>query len=1027
MEGSSPIRSSLAGTLAILVLCAALLVIPQNAGATHLTSPFTEHPSGLAISLVNISQSELPSFPSLSPGSRPSPVGLSSGNANLQLPLNNWLHDPDNGFTGDQSDPISCGGSITVTGNFYGYDSGGNIRPLSWATAWIFDVDYEYNVGAGTYLPTPKGTASALLDDAGYMSSGPFCNRDGTSGQNRKDIVVVVIPWSSAAEVTRFWMFILQPWAFTRYAYSAWTSQYDNVADGTFNIGRKIVPVDTRVDDAFRAYGVWSGVLAGWNLISNKVTPSYSNVPQVEVHYLAPICYGDPFNPYATCPGEPFPHYMVSGSKCAWTHTSGDPPLASDCAAHWNDFAWQIHIDGRVSARNPFVVNHLYAHYVMQRYFGGSYPSNGLTPAESSRFAGDFDENGACSGSAPSYQLYCNLRLTTDYANYDSTHAKGIAWAEGFADAFALRALATRPGGSETSVFSFQRATGEVWSYDFEPRRTSNAESKEQTTAAALRDIDDTAVDGWDSYAGGFDRIWKAFTRSYTSSIRGFWDNWIGQFHSAHGQVEGARDALYQNDLITSRALSLTATLASFPMRISLTWAFTGTNFWKYDVHRSTIPGFIPGASTLIATLFSSSSTTYSVTSFNCETTYYFEVLAFNTAAWPAHSNPASLTTGSCSGGGGGSPFVAPWNGSGYQIDNNILPLSDVFDRSSLDVWDYYRLHAPLLPKRESYSLKLMEFEDERSSLDLVSLFAVDHVEGVRVGVDPDNGQVFTYAEPTAPRSAVDNYGRDTLAQLIAWDGAIYEGWRGDFVELDFGRVTNADARLIITADACPPACPKTRIFIQVWDGSTWQPADTMHHRLNFAEDVIDISRFVPNRGLRVRLVGASHFALEAVGLDASRQSGVTIQQAPLQSAVHNARGDVARLLANRDGTYATLIPVEEILMSFSIPEQRGEVRSFVLVSYGHYVHKYQPYQGEDVSIHERNASFESVIPSAPLGQYWDIEIAELTWDFGDGSAPATGRIAAHVYAGAGEYVVTVRATYTDGHVRLYERRILVP
>jgi len=178
----------------MLVLSAALLVIPQDAGATHLISTFTEHPSGLAISLVNISQSELPSFPSLSSGSRPSPVGLSSGNANIQLPLNNWLHDPDNGFTGDQSDPVSCGGSVTVTGNFYGYDSGGNIRPLSWATVWIFDVDYEYNVGAGAYLPTPKGTAAALLDDVGHLSSGPFCNRDGTSGQNRKDIVVVVIP-----------------------------------------------------------------------------------------------------------------------------------------------------------------------------------------------------------------------------------------------------------------------------------------------------------------------------------------------------------------------------------------------------------------------------------------------------------------------------------------------------------------------------------------------------------------------------------------------------------------------------------------------------------------------------------------------------------------------------------------------------------------------------------------------------------------------------------------------------------------
>lgn len=911
-----------------------------------------------------------------------------------------------------------------VEADFYGRDGSDTVRPLSFATAWVWDVDYDIQANT-PFLSRFYG--AFLIDSAGHLRTGSLCNQDASSepSSGTADIAIAVLPVSSAARVIRYYSTAI--WdlsAFVPKLYTAWTPQVNNIPDGTANLGKWFVPQNTNVRFAFSIYSVWSGVLAGWDLVANRVTPGYIP-PAVELHYPRPLYSG------GDVPNkEPFSHYHAMGAKCGWTKPDDpndpfDRPNIADCP-NWHNFHWQIHIDSIAAAKNVFVINHLYGHYVMQRYYNGAYPSNGATEDASSRFAGDFDENADCVAAVPSYQLYCDRRRTFDFASYDTTHSRGIAWAEGFADAFALRALASRPGGSETSIFSFQRATGEAWSYDFEPWRTGNTESKEQTTGAAVRDIDDTAGDGWDSYSGGFDRIWKAFTRSYTSSIRGFWDNWIGQFHLDHGQVEGARDALYQNDLITSRALSLTATLASFPMRISLSWAFTGTNFWKYEVHSSTIPGFMPGASTLIATLFSSSSTTYSVTSFSCETTYYFEVLAFNTAGWSAHSNPASVTTGSCSGGGGGSPFVAPWNGTGYQIDNNILPLSDVFDRPSLDVWDYYRLQAQLLPKRGGYSLKLMEFEDERSSLDLVSLFTADHDGGVRVGVDPDNGRVFTYAMPTAPRSAMDNYGRDTLAQLIAWDGAIYEGWRGDFVELDFGRVTNADARLIITADACPPACPKTRIFIQVWDGSTWQPADTMHHRLNFAEDVIDISPFVPNRGLRVRLVGASHFALEAVGLDASRQSAVTIQQAPLVSAVHNSGRDVAGLLANRDGTYASLVPVEEILMTFAIPEERGEVRSFVLVSYGHYVHKYQPYQGEDILIQGRNASFESVIPSAPLGQYWDFEIAELSWNFGDGTAATTGWTATHVYARAGEYVVTIRATYTDGHVRFYERRITV-
>lgn len=379
---------------------------------------------------------------------------------------------------------------------------------------------------------------------------------------------------------------------------------------------------------------------------------------------------------------------------------------------------------------------------------------------------------------------------------------------------------------------------------------------------------------------------------------------------------------------------------------------------------------------------------------------------------------------GSGGGGGGGSPFVAAWNGAAYENDNNILPLSEVFTRTALDVPDHYRLRTAVVPKDGTYSLKLVEFEEERSYVDSVGLWAVDHDPDTKVGVHPQTGELITYETGEPPASAMDNYGRDVLAPLLKWDGTFYQGWRGDFIELNFGRVPQDDARLVIVADSSHKI--KTRIFVLVWDGTTWEVADTMHHRINFAEDVIDLSRFVPTGSdLRVRLLGASRFAVEQISLDTSPPRRVTVQAATLINAVHSSGRDVTDALAVRDGIYGTLVPGEEISLAFGIPSFGDEGRSLIFVSYGHYRHKYQPLQGTDVSIRGLDVFFEAVIPQAPPGQYWDVEVSELLWNFGDGSTPVTGLRLPHTYNRSGEYTVTIRVSYSDGTSRL-DRRVII-
>lgn len=417
----------------------------------------------------------------------------------------------------------------------------------------------------------------------------------------------------------------------------------------------------------------------------------------------------------------------------------------------------------------------------------------------------------------------------------------------------------------------------------------------------------------------------------------------------------------------------------------------------------------------------------YNVNDYGKAGNYYLDGHAnFGDGLYELSISLSTISCGSGGGGGGGSPFVAPWNGTDYQVDNNILPLSEVFDREEADVVDYYRLQAPLVEKYGVYPLKLMEFEEEHSYLNSVGLLAVDHDPDVSVGVHSQTGEVLTFEPPEAPGSAFDNYGRDVLSALMAWDGDYHEGWRGDYVEVDFGVVPQDSARLVVVADNCNP-CIKTRIYVRVWNGTDWELADTMHHRLNFAADVIDMSNYTPSSHLRIRLVGASRFALEQVALDTSPPKPVVVQEAGLLGAVHSSEEDVTAGLSWRDAWYAEMQPGESIHLSFSVPAPSNPdlARSFVLVGYGHYVHRYQPLQGTEVVIDGLSIAMEAIVPTAPVGKYWETEIAGLDWNLGDGTA-ASGTEITHTYTAPGSYRVAIQVHYTDGGVKSYERVILL-
>jgi hypothetical protein len=291
-------------------------------------------------------------------------------------------------------------------------------------------------------------------------------------------------------------------------------------------------------------------------------------------------------------------------------------------------------------------------------------------------------------------------------------------------------------------------------------------------------------------------------------------------------------------------------------------------------------------------------------------------------------------------GSGGGCPYVSTWNGTCYVLDNNVLPDSEANDGN--DSQDYYALQQQLVPayvgKAASlYSLKLSEFEHEQDWIDQVVLTAVDHPSGVNVTVSP-SGEILTYGQPAAPTSAVSNDGLDVLSLLNVSDGDYYQGYNGSYVSLTFAAAdVSAGAKLVIRSEDPWLKCP---IYVQVLNSTgQWNAIDSFHTRTNWTTDVINVTGYLPDPqgDFEVRLYFVSNDKIDYVGLDTTPQASIQVHTANLLNALSSSQGIVTRLLNVDDEKYAKLLPGQQILLTFQLPNSQNSQRTFILYTEGHY------------------------------------------------------------------------------------------
>jgi hypothetical protein len=293
----------------------------------------------------------------------------------------------------------------------------------------------------------------------------------------------------------------------------------------------------------------------------------------------------------------------------------------------------------------------------------------------------------------------------------------------------------------------------------------------------------------------------------------------------------------------------------------------------------------------------------------------------------------------------GGCPYVYDWNGSAYVKDNNILPASEIGNGTYTR--DYYLLQQSLVPifttgQTSFYSLQIGEFESEIDYVDQVNLIAVDHPQGTNVAVTPE-GQILTYTNPASPISAIDNNGVSELSEIATMNGNVsdpstyFQGNAGDWLLLDFGKVTAPYANLILRDDML---CTKVCLDVQVLNASgDWQTVETLHPRAYWSIEAANLTAYLPKTGdFKVRLYWTTSHRLDYVGLDTSPPSLITVTSAPPILAVNSTGGVVTEKLLYADGQCVKLVNGQQVTMTFMLPNNAQDTtRNFIFDVDGYY------------------------------------------------------------------------------------------
>lgn len=301
-------------------------------------------------------------------------------------------------------------------------------------------------------------------------------------------------------------------------------------------------------------------------------------------------------------------------------------------------------------------------------------------------------------------------------------------------------------------------------------------------------------------------------------------------------------------------------------------------------------------------------------------------------------------------------PWVAPWNGSAFSIDNDVY---SVARGAQNEYTDYYRLMKPLVAKDGVYPVALRELEQEDSHTDFAALLLVDHEPGVAVAPD-DEGNLVAYrpASLLPPQSAMTAGGEDVLTAVSVADGSGYAAYSGDVVIADFGVLDAPGGTSLIlgvtgfvfgTGEERPYAGPPA-VVVETQDAAgQWLERGRLRPRFAYSTAAFDLSSYFDHMTpVRVRLRSISHSTkyhlIDYVALQAGSGPAFTLAQvSPISATVGS--NDVREKIVAADADYVQMGSGQEMLLAFPAPPLASDlVREFVFVTKGYYIPKGDSY-----------------------------------------------------------------------------------
>ncbi len=286
-------------------------------------------------------------------------------------------------------------------------------------------------------------------------------------------------------------------------------------------------------------------------------------------------------------------------------------------------------------------------------------------------------------------------------------------------------------------------------------------------------------------------------------------------------------------------------------------------------------------------------------------------------------------------------PYLYVWDGERFSPVNDIISVSRDPERE----YDDFMMFAATPSADGAYDVRIVEVRNEESWLDLVGFSAVDVPDGMGAAVSPGGDAYSIGAVRTPdPISAISPMALDRADRAIGLiDGRGLRLYDGPGPEAVFSGV-GGDAVLLITMDGFEnngaPGAPlfkRPAVHVEAWNGSAWIAAGTVHPRERTDTTALDVSRFVVDQQVRVRLssdscnVGTFQL-LDRLALSTADRSLVRVTPLAIDSALLGTT-DVRSTLAAADGVRIHTVPGDSIDILFAA----GDPDCFIVESRGWY------------------------------------------------------------------------------------------